>query len=85
MVSSSSASGGGAPVRQELRGAQVAEWTTVTLEASPGAPPSDALDDRIRNPRTSGLTVGIEIVADPSSGATAWCDEATLTLMNGAQ
>ena len=50
-----------------------------------GAPPSDALDDRIRNPRPSSLTVSVDLIADPSSGATIWCDEATLTLANGAK
>jgi hypothetical protein len=78
-------SGGGEPVRHELHGNEAAEWTTVTLEAMPGAPPNDALNDRLQIARTSSLTVSVDLLAEPSSGAVVWCDEATLTLANGSR
>jgi hypothetical protein len=78
-------SGGGDPVRRVVRGAEAADWTTVTLEATPGAPPVDVLTDRLQTPRTSSLTVTIDLLADASSGATVWCDEATLVPANDAR
>jgi tetratricopeptide (TPR) repeat protein len=71
-------SGGGEPVRRELRGSDLTDWTTVTLEATPGPPTVDELSPRLQTARTSSLTVLIDLVADPTLGASVLCDEATL-------
>jgi hypothetical protein len=57
----------------------------VTLEATPGPPPVDDLTPRLQTARTSSLTVLIDLVADPSSGAVVWCDEATLVPADNAR
>jgi hypothetical protein len=75
----------GEAVRREIRGDEAAQGITVSLEATPGAPPTGRPVDRIVDPKTSTLTVAIGHVAEAGSGAVVWCDEATLTAVDAAR
>ena len=72
-------------VRREIRGDEAAQGIIVTLDATPGAPPTGRPVNRIAVAPSSSLTVGIGLVAEAGSGAIVWCDEATLIPINSAR
>jgi hypothetical protein len=69
----------GEPVRHEVRGEEGVNGITVTVDATPGQPPSSSRPiNRTASTPTSSLAVSIALLADPSSVTVVWCDEATL-------
>jgi hypothetical protein len=77
-------SGGGEPAWRELKADEAAGWTTVTLEARPGAPRRTGMIRRVQEAPTSSLTMLVELGPGTPPGAVVWCDEATLVLAHSS-